>query len=228
MITHHTEGVSDTNPNSDLRLDSHVQTNQPLNLVPKFSDDDHGSFFSGLMLSLALSSRRAICSIPISKGTALNSNYFSQESQTIPISIDKRLKNIIEKIFTLGSLEFFQDGEYSQFSYSMMGFLNQYGHSALRVLADYLFFQDPSPTVVAEALNWIGEVRDASTKDERWIILERMLFSPSARIRNGAVLGFAVLDDANAIPIISQASDLEPLPEIKELMAQVIHQLKEK
>jgi hypothetical protein len=56
-------------------------------------------------------------------------------------------------------------------------------------------------------------------------LLERSLGSRSSRIRDGAVLGLAFLDDAAAIPYLRQVIDREPVKELRADMEQVLAQL---
>lgn len=52
-----------------------------------------------------------------------------------------------------------------------------------------------------------------------------MLRDPSPRVRDGAVLGFATLDDPRARPFLYEARDSENVDELRRLIEKVVEQL---
>lgn len=191
-------------------------------------DPTVGQFTSGInriLFALAFQPFRIINNFPLTSVTQNLPETFSIASDSGPISYNFHLIKDIEKIFRRGSSEIFRDGEISRFSLEFTNFLNVYGQYAFSALSEYLFNSNPDPSVVSEALNWIAEFRNASTKSEQWLILERMLNSQSPRIRDSAVLGFGIMDDPASIDLLNNANKMETNPEISKLIENIIKQL---
>jgi HEAT repeat protein len=56
-------------------------------------------------------------------------------------------------------------------------------------------------------------------------LLESSIFRSSARVRDGAALGLAFLDDPHAIPYLKRAIENEKYSELREDMQMVLAQL---
>jgi hypothetical protein len=128
-------------------------------------------------------------------------------------------------LLTSGKGEIFEDGIESEFSKSLIDLIKKYGDDALAELAYFIVYEKASAEVTGEALRWLGLMDHPLSYHWRLWLLERSLSSRSARIRDGAVLGLAFLDDPEAIPYLRQAVDREPVKELRADMEQVLAQL---
>jgi hypothetical protein len=147
------------------------------------------------------------------------------ESSTSDVECDLEVRRQIEQVFEQGASEFFQDGMYSHFSRSLMAILAQYGRAALRAIAEYVFSGSGNADVISEALRWLADFQDPATLSQRWAILERTIKDDSPRVRDGAILGFAALDDPRARKLLLESQKSEPVPELRRLIQQVVDQL---
>jgi hypothetical protein len=103
--------------------------------------------------------------------------------------------------------------------------LERTGSAGLNAIADYIFSGNRNPDVISEALRRLGETADTIARREKFVILQQSLKDVSPKIRDGAILGFAALDDPRARGILTKADATEILPELKRLIRDVIHQL---
>lgn len=147
------------------------------------------------------------------------------ESSSAAVDVDPSVFREVKELFEQGGAEFFHDGMQSRFSRGLLSLVGQYGRRALRAIYDYLLSRDAKPSVTSEAVRWIAEYKDPSTLFERWAILQQMLKDPSAAVRDGAILGFATLDDPRARPLLIEARSGEALNELRQLIDQVLAQL---
>jgi hypothetical protein len=147
------------------------------------------------------------------------------ESSTGHYEVDPHLVQEIHDLFERGSYEFFQDGIYSDFSRTLLKLLSQHGRDAVQAIAEYLFSGKAKPDVASEALRWVGDMNDSSTKSQRWHLLSHSLHHKSSKVRDGAILGFAALDDPRAHGLLKAAKNVEQLRELQILIDQVLAQL---
>jgi hypothetical protein len=113
----------------------------------------------------------------------------------------------------------------STFAKGLIKLIKQYGNDAIAELAYFIVDEKASADVTAEALRWLGLMNHPPSYRWRLWLLERSLGSRSSRIRDGAVLGLAFLDDAAAMPYLRQVIDREPVKELRADMEQVLTQL---
>jgi len=147
------------------------------------------------------------------------------ESETAGTECDPELVREVRELFEQGASEFFEDGMRSSFSRSLLWFLSRHGRMGFRAIAEYLGADSSNPDVVSEALRWMGDLKDSSTLLETWAVLRRSLKSSSPRVRDGAILGFAALDDPRARPLLLDTRNAEPIGELRRLIDIVIDQL---
>ncbi|MCU1334528.1 MAG: hypothetical protein JWO19_109 [Bryobacterales bacterium] len=147
------------------------------------------------------------------------------ESSTTAHEADPELVHEIYELLEGGSYEFFQDGVESEFSRKLLQMLHRHGRDALEAIAEYLFSAKASPDVASETLRRVADVSDESTLSRRWQILKDSLRSQSPRVRDGAILGFATLDDPRATSLLSEARTAERVHELQVLIDQVLTQL---
>jgi hypothetical protein len=147
------------------------------------------------------------------------------KSSTMLRKVNPIFKRQIERLFNEGSSEFFQDGVDSNFSRSLLRLLKADSVETVNAIAEYLIQGEPKEEVASEALTSISEFENQETLTHRWDILRRSLASSSAIVRDGAILGFANLDHASALPELRKAREKEPLVELRRLLDRVIEQL---
>lgn len=137
----------------------------------------------------------------------------------------KALSLEIEAIFWIAKGEFFEDGMESTFSRQLNSFVKKYGNAALEVIICLIVYERVDEEIAGEALRWLSRIDDTeSYKYRRWL-LERSLSLSSARVRDGAILGLASMDDKQAIPCLKSAIKKEHCSELKADMESVLKQL---
>lgn len=182
-----------------------------------------GLFIAGLVLSAALTTGGTV--VTLADPTRRRSDDVAAESSTADLEIDRVLLDEVRELFEHGAAEFFHDGVQSNFSRTLLRMLALRGQSAFRAIAEYLFTGDAKPDVVSEALRWLADFNGASTLAQRWAILHQTLKDRSPRVRDGAILGFAALDDPRARSLLVGARQLEQIAELRALIDQVLAQL---
>jgi len=128
-------------------------------------------------------------------------------------------------IFTKAKEEIFEDGMESVFSRNLSNFVKSYSHSAMEAIISVVLSNQTNAEVASEALRILGRLNHKSTYRERLWLLERGLYSDSARVRDGAILGLAFLDDPLAIAPLKSAIEREKIQELLQDMKQVLAQL---
>jgi len=139
----------------------------------------------------------------------------------------KEVERKVQALFEVAREEFFEDGIESQLSKGLESLVKKHGENAIEVLANLVINERINAEVAAETLRWLGRISHPSTYSSRLWLLERSLFCSSARVRDGAALGLASLDDSTAIPYLIQAIGREKITELREDMRQVLSQLEE-
>lgn len=147
-------------------------------------------------------------------------------SSTSEYAIPESLKSGVNTIFGAASEENFESGVESEFSRKLLLIIEKYGELAIRALGLGILANEWNPEVISEALRWIARIADPSTYASRLWLLERSLFSPHSRIRDGAALGLASLDDPSAIPYLEAAIAREPIRELRGDLEQALDQLR--
>jgi hypothetical protein len=196
-----------------------------LKLVGRTPRLNVGPLMAAVVLSAAITSATAIGFAPVVMDSRRRRDDVVAESDTSHSEYEQELFVAVMQLFEQGSSEFFYDGVRSQFSSRLLAFVAQYRSVAFQVIADYLFSAEPNPDVVSEALRWLADFRDPATFAQRWHILARMIRDRSSRVRDGAVLGLAALDDPRARPLLTEARDVEQVAELRRLIDAVIRQL---
>lgn len=148
-------------------------------------------------------------------------------SATVPYDPPQELKERFDYLFALAKEEVFEDGMESEFSRSLVTLIEKYQDAALEVLTELIIGGNMNPEIASEALRWIGHIENPVTHRARLKLLEHGLFSPSARIRDGAILGLASMDDPRAMRSLEQAIEDEEVPELHDDMMDVLEQLRD-
>ncbi|MDP1713898.1 MAG: hypothetical protein Q8L41_04055 [Anaerolineales bacterium] len=148
------------------------------------------------------------------------------ESSTIESENSRLLVAQATSIFTNAKEEIFEDGMESEFSRNLSDFILSFGQPAMEVIIDLYFSNSVNTEVVSESLRILGRLRHRNTYRERLWLLERcLLYSPFARIRDGALLGLSFLNDKLGIPPLKSAIEKESILELRHDMERVLTQL---
>lgn len=153
--------------------------------------------------------------------------YRPENSTSRPIKSNdlNLLANKANIIFSSAKEEVFEDGMESKFSQNLSTFILSFGRLAMEVLIPIMLSEYSNKEVVSEAFRIIGRISHKATYRDRLWLLERGLYSSSARVRDGVVLGLAFLDDSFAISPLKSAIERERIPELRQDMEQVLAQL---
>jgi len=187
------------------------------------------SFIATLVLAAGLAAGAAPA--PFTNPYAFRREASEPDSSTIaayltPVRyVDPFLFLRVKNLFNEGAAEFFQDGMESGFSRSLLDLLQTRGASALAAISEYLSSRAAHPQVVSEALRWLADFGGTETLGKRWEILRQGLVSPSPVVRDGAILGFASLDDPRAKAVLQAARSVETVRALQQLLEQVIARL---
>ena len=139
--------------------------------------------------------------------------------------VDPVLVEQMRQMFERGASEFFEDGMDSNFARELSLSVVEHGNAAIAAIAEYLFSSTVDSEVGSEALRRLADVGDRRILASRWALLERGLRHRSSRVRDGAILGFAALDDQRALELLKSVETGEPVPELRNLIRKVIEQL---
>jgi len=180
-------------------------------------------FMAAVVLGAALAA--GPISAPYTNPYRRRADEFPAESSTSPAFADPALVLRVKDLFEKGASEFFHDGMESRFSRALLNMLTLHGPAFLSAVSEYLFSNEGQPEVVSEALRWLAEFGAPETLTKRWSILRHGLKSPSPVVRDGAILGFAALDDPRAHSLLLEARNLEQIKELQLLIEHVAARL---
>jgi hypothetical protein len=130
-------------------------------------------------------------------------------------------------IFAIAKLIEFEDGMGNEFRGCLFSFIQKYGSLAIEILEKRLRSKDTDPDVVSMTLRYLGEIEHPATYRHRLTILIHALTHPSPKVRDGATLGLASIDQPIAIPYLENAIKQERISELRKDMEQVLQQLRE-
>lgn len=133
----------------------------------------------------------------------------------------------LERLFWDGRDDVFEDGMESEFSRALVVCIERGGISAVAAIREIVTGGHANEEIVGEALRWMGLMDQPSTRTTRRRALENALISPSARVRDGAALGLAFMDDPAAIPSLKKAIGEEDLDGLRRDLEQVLAQLED-
>jgi hypothetical protein len=131
----------------------------------------------------------------------------------------------IADLFNEARNEFFEDGTESNFSRNLNSIIVKHGTTAVDEIARLITNHQTDPEVTSEALRRMATLTHLPTYHTRLQLLAGTLYSLDPRIRYGAALGLASLDDPATIPYVKRAIEREPIQDIQMVMNQVLAQL---
>ena len=147
------------------------------------------------------------------------------ENSTAQQEVHKDLNQKMLTLLEAAKEQNFEDGMESEFSKELIDLVKEYGVDAIAALAHLIIVEKVNPEVASEALRWLGPIDHPASYRRRLWLLERSLRCSSARVRDGATLGLAFLDDPPMITYLRQAIQQEKIAELRADMAQVLAQL---
>lgn len=155
---------------------------------------------------------------------------YSQKQKFIGVSTEfyepsDDLYSKIEAIFWTAKGELFEDGMETPFSHQLNSFVQKYSNDGLDAIVCLIIYEKVDPEVAGEALRWLGRIDHRESYEFRRWLLERSLSLSSTRVRDGAILGLASMDDKHAIPYLKDAIEKEQCSELKSDMESVLEQL---
>ncbi len=146
-------------------------------------------------------------------------------SSTEKIPPVQSLERALQQVFAESRHDVFEDGMKSEFSRRLVELVLRKGEAALLELNAQFRAGTTSKNLVAEALRWLGLIRDAQTHAFRRWILTDMLRSSSISIRDGAIVGLSSLDDPATKPAVQVCLKVEESEELRRDLAQLLQQL---
>ena len=158
--------------------------------------------------------------------TSIPSLELSENSTEKP-EIPEELYTQIASLFDAAKEEYFEDGIESEFERNLVAIVKNYGQIVVNELAYLILNQKVSNEVASEALRCLGSLYHSVTYKFRLWLLEASLLSPSAMVRDGAILGLASLDDRHALPYLKRVIAQELCEELRRNMEQVLDQLEQ-
>ena len=138
-----------------------------------------------------------------------------------------KLKAELEKMFAHARGEIFEDGMESDFSRNLVALIEQHQEPAIAALAELIAGDEVNAEVASEALRWVVHIENPATHQARLTLLEHSLSAPSARVRDGAALGLASMDDPASIDSVQEAINHECIEQLRQNLEQVLEQLVE-
>lgn len=129
-------------------------------------------------------------------------------------------------IFRGAAGEHFEDGLNSHFSLELKRIIRERGDAAVHAARAIMAERRANHAVVAEAMIWMGHMRDSVTHQSRRRALEWGLESPSTIVRDGAATGIEAMDDPESIPRLKRAARVEKVDWLRLYMKDVLKQLR--
>ncbi len=142
-------------------------------------------------------------------------------------SVALQTERNIEFLFRTAIEEEFEDGVETEFSRRLVALVSNFGNAAVEFVHYLVGNNKVNAGVASEAFRWLGRMEHVPTHGWRRWVLQEGLTSSSIRVRDGAVLGLASMDDPETIPYIEDAIEREKCCGLREDMQQVLAQLEE-
>ncbi len=121
--------------------------------------------------------------------------------------------------------ETFEDGVESSFSQGLAALFKSHKVATLAAVEAVVLSPDTNVEVAVEAIRLLGELEDLTSRPYRRGLLEKLLASPSARLRHAAASGLAVMDDPESLPALTAAFDREGNRRLRQYFELVVDQL---
>jgi hypothetical protein len=193
----------------------------------------HGQFLYGSTLSnTSTATAPSVFGYSLLGQTAASNSVFEGDAFDVmyvpngPQAVAKQeLKSTIEALLNLGTLLDFEDGLENEFTIQLDSLVKKYGSVAMEELAKTLFLPGVHLDVVTQTLLCLGRIEDETSYLARSWVLQRGLFSSSAKVRDAAAVGISSLADALAKDSLEVAIRKEPVRSLKADMQRVLSYL---
>lgn len=145
-----------------------------------------------------------------------------------PTSITAPIVSIEEQAFRcfqdLNSEEF-QDGMTDFLGDRIQRFISSNGSAAIDALSSLIFSGRIADEAQTHTLRWLARIDSPATVRSRLWLLRFSLLSVSSIVRDGALLGLAILQNPLAIPDLRSAMEKELFPGLRRDMLRVLERL---
>lgn len=165
--------------------------------------------------------------IAIGSKTAVAFYISNVESSTLPIKIDEELSTTFKSTLQMLEENIMINAEDSEVFFEFNTLFMKYGDDAIYLLQDLITRNEINSIFAGKLLKHIGSIANnfpINLFTFTWM-LENFLNSKKIAIRNSAVLGLSYVNNPKTIPAIKKALEVEPIPEIKRNINQVLDQL---
>jgi hypothetical protein len=126
----------------------------------------------------------------------------------------------------LARQEWFEDGVESRLYRALSTLLYSYGDTAVAAIETFLDAPTSNTESVVEVAQWLGEADHEASHHYRRTLLEKVLLrTPSIRLRHGAAVGLAALDDPSSLGAVIEARDRERNRRLRRYLELVADQL---
>jgi hypothetical protein len=179
-----------------------------------------------VIASSATANARVVASrLASNSETSVASEAAPSESSTGRGSVPQSIERELQKIFTEGRYEVFEDGMDSDFGRRLETMIRAHGNSALLEINALLRSAVAPKSVAAECLRILGRLKDRNTHAFRRWILADLLSAKSILVRDAAVVGLSSLDDPAVLSSLCLALQNESSAELRSDLNQLREQL---
>lgn len=149
------------------------------------------------------------------------------DNSTIKPPLAEILESTVGDLFECADVDDFSYGYNNRFSEALESFVRTFDNPSIEAIQQHITFTETDEIAIVEALHVLGCIQHQPTHQERLLLLLHMLFASSARIRCGAALGLAHLDDPKATPYVKNALKDERFASAKTCIQRVLEQLED-
>ncbi len=149
------------------------------------------------------------------------------ETASVKLLIPSQIHQDIRSIISFGHNTVFEDGIDNEFYASLDSTIRHYGIIALKIIQEQITSSLLNAEISTEILRYLGEMQHIPSYGLRLQILIHALQNRSAKVRDGASLGLASLNDQNAIQALKNAIRQEKVTDLREDLQLVLEQLEE-
>ena len=177
--------------------------------------------------TFAVPSHRSFTSILLNSTTASPESLLTGLSST-DILVAPRggfLDQTVADLFAAAADETFEEDREPDFLRDLASLLRTHSMTAIAAMERVLQKPTINPEVAVEALIWIGDADHDDSRVYRRSLLERLLVSPSSRVRYGAALGLARMDDPASLSALHAAMKREAHQTLVSYFQLVVDQL---
>lgn len=130
------------------------------------------------------------------------------------------------KLFSLAAWEDFEDGVETEFSRQIEDFVRKHQDTGIQAIWSAIVDERYFEQDIAEALLWIGLMRDSTAIGSRRGLLVFALQSESVFIRDSAVSALSYLADTSVIEVLTRQLDVETSEGVKSNIRSVLRYLR--